>query len=57
MTDLMNIHSERQFAQSRPETEHEYFTRIARNMRDERRRERRRQVIAKLIGRPHGKSA
>jgi hypothetical protein len=57
MTNLMNIHSERQFAQSRPETEHEYFTRIARNMRDERRRERRRQVIAKLIGRPHGKSA
>ena len=57
MSNLMNIHSERQFAQSRPETEHDYFMRLARNMRDERRRERRRQVIARLIGRPHGKSA
>jgi hypothetical protein len=62
MSNLMKIHSERQFSQSqftqsRPETEHDYFMRIARNMRDERRRDRRRQVIARLIGRPHGKSA
>jgi hypothetical protein len=57
MNNLMSIHSERQFSRSRPETEHDYFMRLARNMRDERRQERRRQVIARLIGRPHGKSA
>jgi hypothetical protein len=56
MSNLMNI-TERKFAQSHPETEHDYFMRMARNMRDERRRDRRRQVIARLIGRPHGKSA
>jgi hypothetical protein len=57
MNNLMNIQTERQFSQSHPETEHEYFMRLARNIRDERRRDRRRQVIARLIGRPHGKSA
>ena len=57
MNNLMNIQTERQLSRSRPETEHDYFMRLARNIRDERRRERRRQVIARLIGRPHGKSA
>jgi hypothetical protein len=57
MNNLMNIHSERRFAQSHPETEHDYFMRMARNMRDQRRRERRRQVIARLTRRPHGRSA
>jgi hypothetical protein len=57
MNNLMNIQTEGQLSRSRPETEHDYFMRLARNIRDERRRERRRQVIARLIGRPHGKSA
>ncbi len=57
MNNLMNIQTERQLSQSRPESEHDYFMRLARNIRDERRRDRRRQVIARLIGRPHGKSA
>jgi hypothetical protein len=56
MNNLMNIQTERQLSHSRPESEHDYFMRLARNIRDERRRDRRRQVIARLIGRPHGKS-
>ena len=54
---MFPIYSERQFSQSHPETEHEYFMRVARNMRDQRRRERRQRVIARITGRPHGKSA
>jgi hypothetical protein len=57
MNTLMNIHTERRFSTSYPETEHDYFMRLARQMRDQRRRERRRQVIARITGRPHGKSA
>ena len=38
---MFPIYSERQFSQSRPETEHEYFMRMARNLRDQRSRERR----------------
>ena len=54
---MFQIYSERQFSQSHPETEHEYFMRVARGMRDERRRERRLRVIARITRRPHGKSA
>ena len=54
---MFRIYSERQFSQSHPETEHEYFMRVARGMRDQRRRERRQRVIARITGRPHGKSA
>jgi hypothetical protein len=57
MTNMFQIYSERQFSESHPETEHEYFMRIARGMRDDRRRDRRRRVIARITGRPHGKSA
>ncbi len=57
MTNMFPIYSERQLSRSRPETEHEYFMRAARNMRDQRRRERRQRVIARITGRPHGKSA
>ncbi len=54
---MFAIYSERQFAQPHPETEHEYFMRMARNLRDQRRRERRARVIARFTGRPHGKSS
>jgi hypothetical protein len=57
MTSMFAVYSERQFSQSHPETEHEYFMRMARGMRDQRRRERRQRVIARITGRPHGKSA
>jgi hypothetical protein len=56
MANMFPIYSERRFSESRPETEHEYFMRLARGMRDERRRERRRAVVARLTRRPHGKS-
>jgi hypothetical protein len=52
---MFPIYSERQFSQSHPETEHEYFMRMARNLRDERRRERRARVLARFTGRPHHK--
>jgi hypothetical protein len=53
---MFPIYSERQFSQSHPETEHEYFMRIARNMRDQRARDRRARVIARFTGRrPHHK--
>ena len=53
---MFPIYSERQFSQSHPETEHEYFMRVARNMRDQRRRDRRaaRHRPASR-GRPHDK--
>ena len=54
---MFPIYSDRQFSQSRPETEHEYFMRMARNMRDQRRRERRQRFIARFTGRPHAKSS
>ncbi|HEY3766925.1 MAG TPA: hypothetical protein VGL44_17305 [Gaiellales bacterium] len=57
MTNMFPIYSERQFSQSRPETEQEYFMREARSIHDQRRRERRQRVIARVTGRPHGKSA
>jgi hypothetical protein len=57
MTNMFPIYSERQFSRSRPETEHEYFMRTARNLRDQRRRERRQRVISRIIRRPHEKSA
>jgi hypothetical protein len=58
MTSMFQIYSERQFSQSRPETEMEYFMRMARNMRDQRRRERRQRVIGRFTGhRPHRKPA
>ena len=53
---MFPIYSERPFSESRPESEQEYFMRLARGMRDERRRERRRAVVARLTRRPHGKS-
>ncbi len=53
---MFPIYSERQFSQSHPETEHEYFMRLARNMRDQRSRDRRARVIARFTGRrPHHK--
>jgi hypothetical protein len=36
---MFPIYSERQTSRSRPESEHEYFMRAARNLRDQRRRE------------------
>jgi hypothetical protein len=54
---MFAIYSERQFSQSHPESEHEYFMRMARNLRDQRRRERRARVIARFTGRPHSKSS
>jgi hypothetical protein len=57
MTNMFPIYSERQTSRSRPETEHEYFMRTARNLRDQRRRERRQRVIDRIIRRPHEKSA
>ena len=54
---MFPIYSERQFSQSHPETEHEYFMRMARNLRDQRRRDRRARVIARFTGRPHSKSS
>jgi len=57
MTNMFPIYSERQFSRSRPETEHEYFMRAARNLRDQRRRERRERVINRIMRRPHGKSS
>jgi hypothetical protein len=57
MTNMFPIYSERQTSRSRPESEHEYFLRTARNLRDQRRRERRQRVIGRIIRRPHEKSA
>jgi hypothetical protein len=57
MTNMFPIYSERQTSHSRPESEHEYFMRTARNLRDQRRRERRQRVISRIIRRPHEKSA
>jgi hypothetical protein len=57
MTNMFPIYSETHTSRSRPETEHEYFMRAARNLRDQRRRERRQRVIDRIIRRPHGKSA
>jgi hypothetical protein len=57
MTNMFPIYSENQTSRFRPETEHEYFMRAARNLRDQRRRERRQRVISRIIRRPHGKSA
>ena len=54
---MFPIYSERQTSSSRPETEHEFFMRTARNLRDQRRRERRQRVIDRIIRRPHEKSA
>ena len=55
---MFQIYSERQFSQSHPETEQEYFMRMARNLRDQRRRERRQQMISRLTGhRTHRKPA
>jgi hypothetical protein len=52
---MFPIYSERQFSQSHPETEHEYFMRLARNMRDQRSRDRRARLVARFTGRPHHK--
>ena len=52
---MFPIYSERQFSQSHPETEHEYFMRLARNMRDQRNRDRRARLVARFTGRPHHK--
>jgi hypothetical protein len=57
MASMFQIYSERQFSQSRPETEQEYFLRMARNLRDQRRRERRERIIARVTGRPQRKAA
>jgi hypothetical protein len=57
MTNMFPIYSERQFSQSRPETEQEYFMRMARNLRDQRRRERRDRIVARVTGRPQRKPA
>jgi hypothetical protein len=57
MTNMFPIYSESQTSHSRPESEHEYFMRAARNLRDQRRRERRQRVISRIIRRPHEKSA
>ena len=54
---MLQIYSERQFAQSYPETEEQYFMRMARNLRDQRRRERRSQLLAKVTRRPERKPA
>jgi hypothetical protein len=55
MTSMFQIYSERQFAQSHPESEQEYFMRMARNMRDQQRRERRERIVARVTGRPQRK--
>jgi hypothetical protein len=57
MTNMFPIYSERHVSRSRPESEHEYFMRAARNLRDQRRRERRQRVISRIMRRPHEKSA
>jgi hypothetical protein len=57
MTSMFQIYSERQFAESHPETEQEYFMRMARNLRDQRRRERRARIVARVTGRPQRKAA
>jgi hypothetical protein len=57
MTNMFPIYSERHVSRSRPESEHEYFMRTARNLRDQRRRERRQRVISRIMRRPHEKSA
>jgi hypothetical protein len=58
MTSMFPIYSEQRLtSRSRPESEHEYFMRTARNLRDQRRRERRQRVISRIMRRPHGKSA
>jgi hypothetical protein len=54
---MFPIYSERQISHSRPESEQEYFMRMARNLRDQRSRERRQRFIARFTGRPHGKSS
>jgi len=53
---MFPIYSERQFAQSRPESEQEYFMRMARNLRDQRRRERRQKIVARVTRRPQRKA-
>lgn len=53
---MFQIYSERQFAQSHPESEQEYFMRMARNLRDQRRRERREQIVARVTRRPQRKA-
>jgi hypothetical protein len=54
---MFPIYSEHQVSRSRPESEQEYFMRMARNLRDQRSRERRQRFIARFTGRPHGKSS
>jgi hypothetical protein len=57
MTSMFQLYSGSRPLEHRPESEYDYFMRMAAGARLQRRQERRRRVINRLTGRPHGKQS